>query len=113
MRLGSISAAGLAKRHDPEFIAKLDHVLRRLAGQLDIDADLAARHPGVSPIGMQRLLEAFRSYKGELENLVPAEVASDDSYDRFVMIMLRINANLYSAFHPEARVKLYALIVFQ
>jgi hypothetical protein len=113
MRLGSISQANLAKRHDPAFIARLDDVLRSLADQLDIDADLAARHPGVSPVGLQRLLETFRSYEREPENLLPAEVASDDSYDRFVTIMRRINANLFPAFEPESRIRLYALIVIQ
>ncbi|MFL5135865.1 MAG: helicase-related protein, partial [Microvirga sp.] len=113
MRLGSISQADLAKRHDPAFIARLDDVLRSLADQLDIDADMAARHPGVSALGLQRLLETFRSYEREPENLLPAEVASDDSYDRFVTIMRRINASLFPAFEPESRVKLYALIVVQ
>lgn len=113
MRLGSITRADLAKRHDPALIAKLDDVLRSLADELDVDADLAARHPGVSPVGLQRLLETFRSYDREPENLLPAEVASDDSYDRFVTIMRRINTNLFPAFEPESRIKLYALIVLQ
>jgi hypothetical protein len=113
MRLGSISKAGLAKRHDPAFIARLDDVLSNLRDHLDIDASLAARHPGVTPVGMQHLLEAFRAYEREPENLLPADVASDDSYDRFVTIMRRINTNLYPAFAPEIRIKLYALIVVQ
>ncbi|SFI05927.1 DEAD/DEAH box helicase [Methylobacterium brachiatum] len=113
MRLGSIAQADLAKRHDPALVIKLDNVLRVLADQLDIGVDIAARHPGVSPIGMQRLLEAFRSYDREPENLLPVEVASDDSYDRLVTVMHRINSNLYPIFEPERRIKLYALIVFR
>ncbi|MER8706292.1 DEAD/DEAH box helicase [Mesorhizobium sp. M1088] len=113
MRLGSISQADLAKRHDPAFIARLDEVLQGLANQLDIDVQLAARHPGVSPVGLQRLLETFRNYEGEPENLLPVEVASDDSYDRFVTIMRRINGSLFPAFEPEGRIRLFALIVFQ
>ncbi len=113
MRLGSIFQANLAKRHDPAFIARLDDVLRGLADQLEIDASLSARHPGVSPVGLQRLLETFRAYEGEPENLLPADVASDDSYDRFVTIMRRINASLFPAFEPEGHIRLYALIVVQ
>ena len=113
MRLGSIIRAEFSKRHAPAFIKRLDNVLGDIASNLDIDADLAARHPGVSPVGLQRLLDTFRSYKGELDNLRPLEVASDDSYDRFITIMRRINANLYPAFKPESRIKLYALIVFR
>ena len=64
-------------------------------------------------IGLQRLLEAFRTYVGDVENLLPAEVASNDSYDRFVTIMDRINKHLFLAFTPEPRIRLYALIVFK
>lgn len=111
MRLGTISAASLSKRHDAASIAKLDQALETLASQIEINTDLAARHPGVSAIGLQRLLEAFRDYAGDIENLLPAEVASNDSYDRFITIMGRINKHLFPAFDPESRIKLFALIV--
>ncbi len=111
MRLGSISAASLAKRHDAASIAKLDQALGALVAQIEIGVDLAARHPGVSAIGLQHLLEAFRTYAGDVENLLPAEVASNDSYDRFITIMGRINTHLFPAFAPDSRIRLYALIV--
>ncbi|WP_334044612.1 DEAD/DEAH box helicase [Burkholderia ambifaria] len=113
MRLGSISAASFAKRHGAASISRLEQALGALANQIEIDVELAARHPGVSAIGLQRLLEAFRSYTGDVENLLPAEVASNDSYDRFVTIMGRINRHLFFAFSPEGRIRLYALIVFK
>lgn len=113
MRLGSIGKAELAKRHDPKFIEKLDAVLANIAADIEIDPELAARHSGVSPIGMQQLLETFRKYPGEPDNLLLEEVASDDSYDRLVTIMRRINESLFPAFVPDTRAKLYALIVFQ
>jgi len=108
-----MSQAELAKRHDRGFIDRLDAVLAAIATNIEISPELAGRHSGVSPIGMQHLLEAFRKYSGEPENLLPAEVASDDSYDRFVTIMRRINAYLFPAFEPDSRATVYALIVFQ
>ncbi len=113
MRLGSIAHAELAKRHDPALIRKLDDVLATIAAGIELSPELAGRHSGVSPIGMQRLLETFRSYAGEPDNLLPVEVASDDSYDRFVTIMRRINASLFPAFEPDSRATVYALIVYQ
>lgn len=113
MRLGSISKASFAKRHDESSIANLDRVLADIIANIEIDVELAARHPGVSVIGLQRLLEAFRFYKGDVENLLPAEVASNDSYDRFITIMGRINNHLFVAFDPEKRIKLFALIIFK
>lgn len=111
MRLGSISKASLAKRHDAKSIAKLDQALGALAEQIEISVDLATRHPGVNAIGLQHLLDAFRAYQGNVENLLPAEVASNDSYDRFVTIMERVNEHLFLAFSPGTRTRLYALIV--
>lgn len=113
MRLGSIARAELAKRHNSDFVAKLDDVLAAVATGIEISPELAGRHSGVSPIGMQRLLETFRDYAGEPDNLLPADVASDDSYDRFVTIMRRINGSLFPAFEPDSRATVFALIVFQ
>lgn len=111
MRIGSISGASFAKRHDEASLAKLDRVLGDLASKIDIDATLAARHPGVSAMGLQRLLETFRSYSGDVENLLPADVASVDSFDRFVAIMGRIHTHLFPAFGPENVNRRYAVIV--
>lgn len=111
MRLGSITTASLAKRHDLATLRKLDQTLETLASQIEIDVELAARHPGVSSIGLQRLLDHFRDYRGDLENLLPADVASIDSYDRFVTILGNINTYLYPAFGPENVNRLYALVI--
>lgn len=113
MRIGSISAASFSKRHNTALIEKLDQTLAASAAKIEIDVNLAARHPGVSAIGLQRLLEAFRSYAGDIENLLLAEIASNDSYDRLITIMGRINTHLFPAFTPEGRIRLYALIVFK
>lgn len=111
MRLGSISAASLAKRHAAASIVKLDLALAALAERIEISSELVARHPGVNAIGLQHLLDAFRAYSGDVENLLPAEVESNDSHDRFVTIMNRINKHLFLAFTPETWIKLHALIV--
>jgi len=63
--------------------------------------------------GLQSLLEAFRAYENDVENLIPAPVESRDSYDRFVTIMRRINEHLYPAFMPDSLIPLYVVIVVQ
>lgn len=113
LRLGSISEADIAKRHDPAIVARLEQSLGTLASQIEIDAEVASRHPGVSAFGLQRLLENFRSYSGDVENLLPAQVDSQDSYDRFMTIMRRINQHLFPAFLPDKLIPLHALIVFR
>lgn len=113
LRLGSIEQADLAKRHAPETLARLEKSLSALAEKIDIGADVVGRHSGVSAVGLQQLLNAFRTYEGDVENLLPAVVDSQDSYDRFVTIMHRINQHLYPAFLPETLIPLHALIVVQ
>ncbi len=113
LRLGSIAQTGLAKRHDPATLARLDQSLAAIASQIEIGSDIAVRHPGVSALGLQHLLDAFRRYEGDIENLLPAAVDSQDSYDRFVTIMRRINQHLFPAFVPEGLIPLHALIVVQ
>ncbi|MBK9002851.1 MAG: DEAD/DEAH box helicase [Sphingomonadales bacterium] len=111
LRLGSISQANIAKRHSATKIAKIEESLATLASLVEIDHEIADRHPGVSALGLQKLLLAFRAYEGDPENLLPAQVESADSFDRFVTIMHRINDHLYPAFEPEGLVRLYVLTV--
>ncbi|WP_420381388.1 DEAD/DEAH box helicase [Novosphingobium sp.] len=113
LRLGSIAQASFAKRHNPNTIAKIDEQLAALADKIEIGSDIAERHPGVSAFGLQSLLEAFRAYEKDVENLIPAPVESQDSYDRFVTIMRRINEHLYPAFMPDSLIPLYVVIVVQ
>jgi superfamily II DNA/RNA helicase len=111
LRLGSITQANIAKRHSAEKIAKIEESLAKLASLVEIDHEIADRHPGVNALGLQKLLLAFRAYEGDPENLLPAPVESADSFDRFVTIMHRINDHLYPAFQPEGMVRLYVLTV--
>jgi superfamily II DNA/RNA helicase len=113
LRLGSVAQGNLFKRHSPAIVARLDESLSAIAGKVEIGPDLAERHPGVSALGLQNLLDAFRRYGGDVENLLPAAVDSQDSYDRFVTIMRRINQHLFPAFLPDGRIPLYAQIVVQ
>ena len=113
LRLGSISKASFAKRHKAADVDRLDESLTNLAEQIEITAEVAGRHPGVSAMGLQCLLNAFRSYEGDVTNLLPVDVESDDSFDRFVTVMKRINQYVYPAFRPEELVPLHALIVVQ
>lgn len=113
MRLGSISNASFAKRHDASLVARLDEKLGTIASGLEIGAELAGRHPGVSALSLQNLLNAFRRYEGDVANLLPVAVDSQDSYDRFVTIMRRINDYLFPAFLPAGLIPRHAVIVVQ
>lgn len=113
LRLGSLSEADFAKRHDEDALRKLDARLSEIARSIEVPADVTVRHPGVNAIGLQRLLKAIREYKGDVENLVPAPSESVDSYDRYVTIMRRINSEVFPVFLPDGLIPLHALIVVE
>ena len=113
LRLGSLSAAPLAKRHSAETIELLESKLMQIADEIDLPIALAIRHPGVNVIGLQRLLKAFRAYKNDPSNLLPVPSESVDAYDRFVTIMERVNANVVPVFLPPGLIPLHSLIVVE
>jgi len=113
LRLGSVSAAQFAKRHDIGALNKIDNILAELAQKMDIPVELAVRHPGVSIVSMQRLLSWLRIYKGDIEDLLPAPAESSDAYDRFVSIMQIVNEQVFPIFQPPGLVPLHALVVIE
>lgn len=113
IRLGTLSAAAFAKRHSTETLSKLDKSLEGISALISITHDILIRHPGVSAVGLQRLLEAFRKYDGNIENLLLAPSESVDAYDRYVTVMRRINENLYPVFLPDGLIPLHALVVVE
>ncbi len=63
LRLGSLTTAGFAKRHDPAVVARLNESIAAIAAKVEIGSDIVGRHPGVNALGLQNLLEAFRVMK--------------------------------------------------
>ena len=111
MRLGSISEAEFARRHDPVTVREVNEQLRELSRDIEVPVDIVIKYPGVSAVGLHRLLEAFRVFDGDIEDLLPASAESVDAYNRFVEIMKWINRYVFPAFFPDTLIPLHALIV--
>ena len=112
-RTGSFLTAPTAKRLNEEYRAKLEERLTALLGSVDLPAALIARHPGVSAIALQTLLNRFRSWEGLLEDLLPAPPSSEDAYDRLVRIFGLISSFLFPAFTPPGIIPLYVLVTLE
>lgn len=110
---GSIKDELFAKRHSDEYIDRLNTKLSSLANGIEFSGELVARHPGVSAVGMQKLLAIFRGEAGREETLIPESPESDGAYGRLCAIMKMINSTLYPAFMPETRIPLYSLVVLE
>ena len=113
LRLGSISNADFAKRHDPHTVREVDDQLRELSKDIEVPVDIVVKYPGVSAVGLQRLLEALRGFAGDIEEVLPAPAESVDAYNRFADIMKRINQYVFPAFLPDTLIPLHALIVLE
>ena len=113
LRDGSLNSSAFAKRHDPELLEKLNVALRPLAKRIDVPAALAIRHSAVNAVGMQKLLEFFRSVGDDIEHYLPAAPESDDAYKRTTKMMELINEHLYPAFQPATIIPLHTLVVLE
>lgn len=111
IRRGSLSSHIPIAHHHADAVAGLEPVLKAMADKVDLPAEVVIRHPGVSALGLQQLLAEFKSYKRDIGNLVPAPAESDDSYDRFITVMERVNRTLFPAFSPKAALPVFSLTV--
>ena len=101
LRTGSIADAAFAKRHPATFVAELGKTLAEICQANRLPPALVARHPGVSAIAMQSLLEFFEQHTAEPEDLVPAAVEDDEAVTSMMFVMQAINDHLYPAFKPD------------
>ncbi|MEH3124608.1 DEAD/DEAH box helicase [Agrobacterium cavarae] len=111
MRSGSISNAAFAKRHDPVFVTELEVVLAKLCEAIKLPTALVARHPGVSAVGMQLLLDFFGRHPGEPEDLILAATEDDEAINSMMFVMKAINDHLYPAFKPDGLIYGHAMTV--
>jgi hypothetical protein len=111
--LGDLAVAPFAKRHSPETINRLNAALAEASFGITVPAEIAQRHSAVSVVGLQKLLDSFGSFEGDISLLVPPQPEGDDAYDGFTEVMQRINATLFPAFFPETIIPLNALVVIE
>ncbi|WP_375306107.1 DEAD/DEAH box helicase [Bradyrhizobium sp. A11] len=113
LREGTILNAPFTRRHDGAFISAVDALLTQLVSNISLPAQLVNRHSAVSAVGMQKLLNYFRSYEGNIEDLLPAPPESSDAYNRMTRIMEIVNDQLYPAFQPPTLIPLHTLVVLE
>lgn len=113
LEFGDLAVTPLAKRHPPETISRLNKALEAASAGITLPAEIAHRHSAVSIVGLQKLLDSFTSFEGDVSLLVPPQPEGDDAYDGFTEIMKRINDTLFPAFFPETIIPLDTLVVIE
>lgn len=111
LRDGSLRAAGLAKRHDPRTVDRIEEALMRLRAFNRIPDTVVARNSGVNAIAMQNLLHYFEKYEGDLADLLPTNIEDDEALQATMFIMRVINDHLFPAFKPDTLIYGHAITV--
>lgn len=90
---GSVLKAPWSERLRSESLIKVNEAIAGVWERLTISPEVVSRNPGVSPIALQSLLEYFRERTNNeqkpIEELLPAEPASDDAVDNYTAIISR------------------------
>lgn len=103
-REGSLENASPIKKIDEEIAKTIEGLIQPALEAIDIAPEIVDANPGISIVALQRLLDYFRNYSGEPEDLLPIPPEDNESVDRFVFIFDVINLTLAPVFAPEKRV---------
>jgi superfamily II DNA/RNA helicase len=112
-RVGSFLQTPTASRLSAAYAEQINAALARLLMLIDVPAEIISRHPGVSAVALQSLLNYFRTRKKPVEQLIPSVPTSDDAYDQFIAIFHRINLYLYPAFVPPGAIPVFSLVTVE
>ena len=104
MRDGSILNSSPIKKISREAAQYIEDLIKPLLSEIDIKNQIVSANPGISVIALQKLLNYFREYSGDIENLLPIPPEDYDSVNRFVFIFDIINLTLAPVFAPTKRV---------
>lgn len=103
-REGSLENAPPIKKIDEATAKEIESLIQPSLEAIDITPEIVDANPGISIVALQRLLDYFRAYSGEAENLLPIPPEDNESVDQFVFIFDVINLTLAPVFSPEKRV---------
>jgi len=100
-----------ARRFDATTIKLVDQAALDALADFPVDANTAARNPGISPLAMANLLRDFRTRRGEPADLVPTSPEDDDAVSSYFQVFKRIGRHLSMTFANEGRAYILALLV--
>lgn len=113
IREGSLQNAQWASRYSLSRLKPIDDALGNLCNHIEIPDNIASRHPGVSAVGMQKLLNYFRERKKPVSDLIPAAPESTYAQKQLTGIFIRINRYVFPAFGPVTWAPIQALVTVE
>ena len=112
VRYGGLLEAPWAGRYEADSLDGLADAVREAVEGLAIEPDIVARNPGISPFALHDLLKYFREREGDVEELLPADPASNDAAKVYAGIFGRLCRRACPNLGPEGgRAFMLALLV--
>jgi superfamily II DNA/RNA helicase len=103
VRFGGLIYAPWARRYEAGSLDGLADAVKEAVEALEIEPDIIARNPGISPFALHDLLEYFRGHDGDVEELLPADPASNDAAEVYAGIFGRLCRRACPNLGPEDR----------
>lgn len=113
IRLGSILESRWAQRIKGPSIDKLASIVEDVAERLTIPTAIVLNNPGISPVAMDRLFRYFQERVKNIEELLPADPASDDAVSSYTAIFSRVSEHFGALGPVGGRSFVLALLVTQ
>lgn len=112
VRFGGLLKAPWARRYEAGSLDGLADAVKEAVEALAIEPAIIARNPGISPFALHDLLEYFRHRDGDIEELLPADPASNDAANVYAGIFGRLCRRACPKLGPEGgRSFMLALLV--
>ncbi|WP_438298442.1 DEAD/DEAH box helicase [Sporosarcina sp. FA15] len=100
LRHGDLNNSPLLSHHSKDVIDEINDVISQKMKEVEVPEDILLRHPGISPLAQQNLLDFFRSQR-QIQNYFPIDPYDSDALNRFMLIIGTISEYL-SGDHPGA-----------
>lgn len=98
LRYDGLDQAPWRERLPATDLAEMQIVVANLIDGLEVPRDLVARHPGIGPAAMSRLLQALRTMGRDPESLLPVQPSASDAVKRYADLFDIIRHHLNPAF---------------
>ena len=110
IRTGTSAGSPSVRRMTSESIIALDESIGEVTSEVEIPESITSAHPTINALALQRLLDDFRAFVGDPDDLLPTAPESDDAVTVLTGILFRINENLAFEF-GEAGFQLACAII--
>ncbi|WP_423409013.1 DEAD/DEAH box helicase [Heyndrickxia sp. MSNUG] len=107
---GLLSSPALQK-YEEETIEELQFAVAKALKDVEVPNEIILKHPGVSPVAQQKLLDFFNHNFFAIEMYLPVHPSSPDALDQYIKIVEKIQ-DTFSGEHPGKNYH-YTLLILE